>query len=533
MNKCAPGVLPALICIACALILMSCTGEATDNPKKEQDIPQELTIARIGDVGTLNPHRFDSDMGAQTLLYEPLVNLDQDGNIVPWLAVSWEFEYGGRDLVFHLRKDVYFADGYTFDAQAVKQNFDAILADITHFSWLPLIDNLESVEVRTSHIVVLHFKAPYPFALLELTLVRPIRFLSPGGFGPNDVSFALPVGTGPYTLEEYIKDERAVFKRNENYWGKKPGLTKVTIRPVPDSNVRLNALLAGEVDLIAGSGMTAVSYLDLKNMESHSHLTTRMEMGDCAQFLVLNPSARFLAERLVRQAVALTVDTEEIAAVAFEGMEHISNTLFSTKVPEVLGRTKPPERNPQKAAVLLESAGFKDRNGDGFLDRNGEMLSLSFNYRSDMITQKALAEVVQSQLARLGIQVVIRPAEPALYYDRRKSGDFGMMPDISWGIQYDPQNIFKSFRDGRRCLAPAFEGEAGVLLKRAIRNMDVETRRRQFDRIADIFMNEEFIVIPLTVPPNVAIFNKRVRGFAFSSNVWELCRGLTDVAIVE
>ena len=124
---------------------------------------------------------------------------------------------------------------------------------------------------------------------------------------------------------------------------------------------------------------------------------------------------------------------------------------------------------------------------------------ISVNYRSDMITQKAMAEVVQAQLARLGVQVIIQPAEPALYYDRRKSGDFGMMPDISWGIQYDPQSIFKFFRDGRRYLAPAFEGEAEELFQCAIRNMDVESRRRQFDRIADIFMNQEFIVIPLTV----------------------------------
>ena len=231
MSKRVPAVFPALILVTCVLILTSCTVEATNKPEKRKGHPQELTIARVGDVGTLNPHLFDSDMGAQTLLYEPLVNLDQDGNIIPWLAASWEFEDSGRDLVFHLRKDVHFADGFAFDARAVKQNFDAILADAAHLSWLPLIDNLRSVEVRASHTVVLHFKAPYPFALLELTLVRPIRFLSPGGFGPNNVSFARPVGTGPYTLEEYVEDERVVFKRNESYWGKKPELTKVTIRP--------------------------------------------------------------------------------------------------------------------------------------------------------------------------------------------------------------------------------------------------------------------------------------------------------------
>jgi nickel transport system substrate-binding protein len=226
-------------------------------------------MAIVGDIGAMNPHLYDSDMGAQTLVYEPLVNLDQKGNIIPWLATSWKFENEGRSLVFQLRENVKFSDGQDFNAQAVKQNFKAVLSNATRHSWLPLIDNLESVEVTAPYTVVFHLKDPYPFTLLELTMVRPVRFLSPGGFGPDGIAYDKPVGTGPFILTEYVKDERAVFVRNENYWGEKPKLEKLTIRPVPDSNVRLNALLAREVDLIVGSGVTAVSYLDLKNLENN------------------------------------------------------------------------------------------------------------------------------------------------------------------------------------------------------------------------------------------------------------------------
>lgn len=522
-----------LVLLVSFFALSGCTGNGAEKSGEKKDIPQELTIARVGDVGTMNPHLYDSDMGAQTLVYEPLVNLDKEGNIIPWLATSWEFKDEGRSLVFQLREDVKFSDGQAFNAKAVKQNFEAVLSNAKRHSWLPLIDNLKSVEVTAPYTAVLHLKEPYPFTLLELTMVRPIRFLSPGGFGPDGISFEKPVGTGPFILTEYVEDERAVFVRNENYWGEKPKLEKLTIRPVPDSNVRLNALLAGEVDLIVGSGLKAVSYLDLKNLKNNPALETKVEMGDVAQFLLLNPSAEFLTDKAVREAICLAIDQKEINQIAYEDMESVSDTMFSTKVPEILGQAKGPQRDLERAKKLLADAGWTDANGDGFLDKNGKTLEIMCNIPSDTLTTKTVAEVVQSQLSQIGIRVNISSVESAVYYERKNSGEFGIMPDISWGIQYDPQSIYKSFRDARPFLAPVFQGEAGTLFQQALQTMEPDERRAKFDRIADIFMNEEFIVIPTTVTPNVAVYNKKVQGFEFSAIVWELSLGLTNVEIVE
>lgn len=519
--------------ILSVLLLSGCMGGGTEQTGAKQGIPQELTIARVGDVGTMNPHLYDSDMGAQTLVYEPLVNLDKQGNIIPCLATSWEFKDEGHSLVFQLRENVKFSDGKEFNAQAVKQNFAAILSNAKRHSWLPMIDNLKSVEAAAPYTIVMHLKNPYPFTLLELTMVRPARFLSPGGFGANGIAFEKPVGTGPYTLQEYVKDERAVFVRNENYWGEKPKLEKITIRPVPDSNVRLNALLAGEVDLIVGSGLSAVSYLDLKNLQGKADLKTKVEMGDVAQFLLLNPSAEFLTDKAVREAICLAIDKQEINQVAYENMESVSDTMFSTKVPEILGKVKGPGRDQEKARQLLAAAGWKETNGDKFIDKNGQTLEIMCNIPSNSLTTKTLAEVVQAQLAQIGIKVKISSVESAVYYERKESGEFGIMPDISWGVQYDPQSIYKSFRDVRPFLGKIFQGEAGSLFEQALLTMDPAERRAKFERIADIFMNEEFIVIPTTVTPNVAVFNKKVQGFDFSANVWELSTGLSKVEIVK
>lgn len=201
------------------VMLMLALGVCSVNAKA---VSQELTIALVGDIGTMNPHLYDSNMGAQTLVYEPLVTLDRNGAIIPWLATSWRFEDNDRRLVFNLRENVKFSDGREFNAQVVKQNFDAVLSNAKRHSWLPLISNLASVKVTAPYTVAFQLKKPYPFTLLELTMVRPVRFLSPGGFDPDGITYAKPQGTGPFVLSKYVKDEIAVFTRNENYWGKKP-----------------------------------------------------------------------------------------------------------------------------------------------------------------------------------------------------------------------------------------------------------------------------------------------------------------------
>jgi nickel transport system substrate-binding protein len=114
MSKRSSQFFLCLVLLFSVFAFSGCSGKEPGAPGAGAGIPQVLTIARVGDVGTMNPHLYDSDMGAQALVYEPLVNLDREGNIIPWLAASWAFENNGRSLVFQLREDVKFSDGRAF-----------------------------------------------------------------------------------------------------------------------------------------------------------------------------------------------------------------------------------------------------------------------------------------------------------------------------------------------------------------------------------------------------------------------------------
>ncbi len=145
----------------------------------------QLTYSWPSNAGPLNPHLYaPNQMFAQASVYEPLVKYRGDGSIEPWLATSWTISEDGRTYDFVLRPGVTFSDGTPFDAAAVKANFDAILANRPRHAWLDLVQQIERTEVVGPLAFRLVLKAPHYPTLLELSLPRPFRFLSPRAMAP-------------------------------------------------------------------------------------------------------------------------------------------------------------------------------------------------------------------------------------------------------------------------------------------------------------------------------------------------------------
>ena len=165
-----------------------------------------VTFSWPSNVGKLNPHMYSpNQMFAQNLVYEPLVQYTAKGTIEPWLAKSWEISPDGRVYTFHLRKDVVFSDGLPFDAEAVKRNFDAVLANRKRHAWLELVAQIDHLDVVAPYTVRLTLKGPYYPVLQELALIRPLRFLSPAAIpesGSTAETIKAPIGTGPWKLVE-------------------------------------------------------------------------------------------------------------------------------------------------------------------------------------------------------------------------------------------------------------------------------------------------------------------------------------------
>ena len=123
---------------------------------------------------------------------------------------------------------------------------------VADFSWIGIADAYDSITIDAPNKITVKLKRPVPAALLELTIVRPVRFLSP------KAAAGQPIGTGPWIVESYSSTE-TVLVRNDAYWGDKPAFGRMELKVVPDELARANALRAGELDVIGGDWVAALS----------------------------------------------------------------------------------------------------------------------------------------------------------------------------------------------------------------------------------------------------------------------------------
>ena len=224
--------------VALALSAMLCIGAvgcAKDVSSSADAAKTEIVYASTKDIMDINPHLYTGEMAAQNMVFESLVTINNDGEIDPCLATSWEISKGGLEYTFKLREDVTFTDGEKFNADAVKQNFDAVLSNFDRHAWLELVNQIDKTEVIDEYTFKMTLKKAYYPSLTELALTRPFRMISPKCFidGTTKNGVSDIVGTGSYVLSENHVDEYSIFKVNEDYWGEKPEIKEIEVKVIP------------------------------------------------------------------------------------------------------------------------------------------------------------------------------------------------------------------------------------------------------------------------------------------------------------
>ena len=215
-----------LLSITCLLMvtLTACHSQDSKSHKLNSD---KLTLAWGEDFGDANPHRYNPDQFViQDMVYEGLVRYGDNGKIEPALAKSWSISQDGKTYTFKLRNAKY-SDGSNFNAANVKRN------------WFNLTNQLENYRALNQSTFEIKLKQAYSATLYDLSMIRPIRFLSdsalPKGDDTTKKNVKKPIGTGQWVVKSKKQNEYITFKRNENYWGKKPKLKEVTVKVIPDA----------------------------------------------------------------------------------------------------------------------------------------------------------------------------------------------------------------------------------------------------------------------------------------------------------
>ncbi|MFZ2071731.1 MAG: ABC transporter substrate-binding protein, partial [Halobacteriota archaeon] len=383
-------------------ILMAGCIVPQDEASKE--LHQEIVIGIGEDIKGLEPV-FGCPWGAPLRpIYETLVMEDVNLKIQPLLAESWEVSEDGKVWTFHLRKGIKFHDDTPFDASTVKFSFE-----YKPEAWRALYAMLKSIDTPDEYTVKFVLNEPYAPLLRD---VSSAPIMSPTAVDKSG-EFKSPVGTGPFKLAEWVKGQRLVLVRNENYWQGTPKLEKVVFKIIPDASARAMALETGEIDLtghMAGGG--ALYPWEIPRLREEPELKiVEGYTQPCVTWIQFNTEKEPFSDLKVRKAVCYALDTQKL----------VTSVMGETAAPLLKGPLSMPSTedllnqnltwypyNPEKAKELLAEVGWKDTDRDGIREKNGKELKVTFVLSAFSPEVPKIAEIVQTQLKEIGMDVELQ-----------------------------------------------------------------------------------------------------------------------------
>ena len=347
------------------------------------------------DPDTLDPAQMTTTTVANMVDYvvESLVTIDQEGKVIPQLAESWEVSGDGLAVTFKLREGVFFHDGTPFDAETVKWNIERILDPQVRVPLRAPFAVIDKVEVVDPLTVKLVLKKPSPplVAALTMTTAGMISPASIGKLGNEYTNITHPVGTGPYKFVEYVKGQRLVVAKFENYWGRKPFYDEVVFKIVPEAVTRESLLLAGQVDMVI---LPPVA--DVPALERNPRVKVLLAPSDRTIFIAINNQRPPFDDVRVRQALNYAVDKEAIIKGVLFGA---ADPMDAPMAPSLFGYCPIGgyEYNPDKARELLREAGVAH-------GTKVELLTPTGRYLQDFQASQAIA----GYLREVGLDVTVR-----------------------------------------------------------------------------------------------------------------------------
>ncbi|WP_241562164.1 ABC transporter substrate-binding protein [Streptomyces hoynatensis] len=350
-------------------------------------------------------------------LADALTEQDPDtGEILPWLATSWEISDDATRFTFHLRDDVTFSDGEKFDAEAVKANFDAIIdLGVQAPQAFSFLTGYQETVVEDPYTATVVFEEPNA-QFLQATATASLVQLSPASLGndPADLCLGDFAASGPFTLDEFTPETSVRLVRREDYAWPSPiaenqgaaYVDAVQLDAIPEGSVRQGSLTSGQVDLI--EAVQPAGRQQLADTPGFSVATATLPAISIPY--VPLPGSPKLQDADTRRALSLALDREAIVQAVFNGVNRPATGVLTTTNPGYVDQSDEIRHDPRAAAELLDRAGW-DVIGDDGIRRNadGEKLSLTLTYESGDPQAEQQHQLVQQQWAEVGIELVLDP----------------------------------------------------------------------------------------------------------------------------
>ncbi len=529
---------------------------------------------------TLNPHLAPGikDQTASRITYEPLASFDRTGKLIAFLAAeipsleNGEVAADGKSVTWKLKQGIKWSDGVPFTAKDVLFTYNYIMNPAVGSVSEAAYKTVDKVEAVDDYTVKVTFKDVNPSWASPFVgvqgMIIPEHIFAPfnnanAAAAPANLS---PVGTGPYRLKEFRKEDvlligedvvntvKLIYEPNPNYRDAgKLHFKQVTLQGGGDANDAANAVMRdGVVDYAwnlqvddkalqaleaKGVGRAALSwgsYIEriMFNFTDPNHETAS---GERSSTEFPHP---FLTDIKVRQALALAIDREKIAALYGRTGKVTSNMLMAPS--SYISSNTSYEFNLKKAAALLDEAGWKDTNGDGIRDKNGVPLTLLYQTTVNSVRQET-QDIVSNALESIGVHVVSKMIDSSIFlgsgadntntrrhfyadieefaYGNKSPDPGAYMRGWTCAEAAQQKNEWSGANWSRYC-NPAYD----ALYQQSTTEIDPEKRRHLFIQMNDMLIADS-AVIPMVYWADVSGLNRGIQGYdstPWDSETWNI-----------
>jgi peptide/nickel transport system substrate-binding protein/oligopeptide transport system substrate-binding protein len=443
--------------------------------------PTTLDPALITDV---------SSASIAAKLFNGLVRLNDSLEIVPDIAERWEISKDGLRYRFHLKKGVRFLNDREVEAQDFKYSFERILDPKTKSPNTWVFDKVEGArefqkgdakEVKGFKVIDKHtfeIKLRKPFSpFLSMLTMTPAYVIPEGDVKKWGNDFAShPSGTGPFVLKRWLPNREVVLERNGNYFDKKAKVKGIVYKIIPEDLTTITEFELGNIDVIS---LPASAYSKFKNDRKWNKYIMSLE-GLNTYYLGMNSSRPPFNNPDLRKAVSYAIDRRKILETFYEGR----GRLAAGPVPDLLRKWDVKagiNYEPQEAKEIIRREGMSGINVNMYVTADQDVIDL--------------AEIIQSYLSEVGINMSIKQLEWSAYKDAVNKGEPDMFW-LSWWADYpDPENfLFPLFHSSN--LGPAgnrtryVNKEVDTLIEKGQNSLNENERNNFYKKAEDIIIRD-------------------------------------------
>ena len=486
------------------LLLSACSGGGEDvdldgdAASGDEASGPVLRAAIGGEPDQLDPNKTSSYFSFQVLenVFDTLVEPDENLEMQPALAESWETSEDGLTWTFALREGVTFHDGSHFTADDVVYSYNRIIDEELSPSWR--FGAVEEITAVDDHTVEITVAQPTPNLLSSLGGFKGLAIVDQANVESGDITTA-PVGTGPFSVADYTSGESIELVANPDYWGGAPEIGGVTYTFISEGSTAIASLQGGEIDWT-----DSIPVQQLEQLEGDDAVETGVVPSNDYWYLALNQKKAPWSDVRARQAVAYAIDREAIVqAVSFgtaaENQLAIPEESFwYTEYDEYSTDTA-------RAQSLLTEAGVTSA-------------TIDFLATSDYPETVTAAQIIADNLAPLGITVNIRTVDFATWLDEQNSGSFDLLM-MGWLGNIDPDDFYyaQHHSAGGSNAQGYANPEVDALLEEARIETDADARKELYAQAAATIADEASYIY-LYNPSVIQAWSPSLEGYTVRSD---------------